>query len=178
MSDDRDGVTAPAAVNRDAITLRPVTDADYQFLESLYYSTREDELQHFPFDDEQKKQFIAQQFAAQTEHYRIHYPTARFRVIELNGERIGRIYVDEWASQIRLVDIALVPAQRGSGIGTMLLHDVLEQGVAANKPVTIHVEAYNPALRLYRRLGFTQIDTNGIYFLMEWCPPGYVKTAS
>src|SRR6266849_5511150 len=112
MSDDRDGVTAPAAVNRDAITIRPVTDADYQFLESLYHSAREDELRLFPFDDEQKKTFIAQQFAAQTEHYRIHYPTARFCVIELNGEPIGRLYVDEWASQIRLVDIALVPAPR------------------------------------------------------------------
>ena len=177
MSDEPNGAAAPA-VNGGAVTLRPVTDADYEFLESLYYSTREEELRHFPFDDEQKKQFIAQQFAAQTDHYNVHYPTAVKSVIEYGGERIGRVYVDEWEKQIRLVDIAIIPAYRGSGIGTMLLHRVFQQAMAVKKRVTIHVEAYNPALRLYERLGFTKTDTNGIYYLMEWCPPGYVKTAS
>jgi ribosomal protein S18 acetylase RimI-like enzyme len=178
MSDDRDGAAAPAAVNREAITLRPVTDADYPYLEALYRSTRDAELDQFPFSEEQKRQFIAQQFAAQTEHYTIHYPTARLSVIEINGQPIGRLYIDEWKSQIRIVDISLAANYRGTGIGTMLLREVLERGVAAEKPVTIHVEAYNPALQLYERLGFTKIDTNGVYFLMEWCPPGYVKTAS
>jgi ribosomal protein S18 acetylase RimI-like enzyme len=178
MSTDPDGVAAPEAVNREAITLRPVAGDDYQYLEDLYRSTREEELGHFPFDEEQKKQFIAQQFRAQTDHYALHYPTARFSVIEWNGKRIGRLYVDEWPSQIRIVDISLEAAHRGSGIGTTLLREVMERGAAASKPVTIHVEAYNPALRLYQRLGFEQIDTNGVYLLMEWRPPGYVKTAS
>jgi hypothetical protein len=38
--------------------------------------------------------------------------------------------------------------------------------------VRIHVERYNPALRLYERLGFRRIADGGIYFLMEWTPPG------
>ncbi len=50
-------------------------------------------------------------------------------------------------------------------------------GATAGKPVTIHVEAYNPALGLYRRLAFEHVDTNGVYFLMRWTPP-QVKTAS
>lgn len=157
-------------VDRDAITLRPATDADYAFMRLLYGSTREEEMRHFPFDDVQKAEFLDQQFAAQYEHYRIHYPTCERNIIEVAGRPAGRLWIDEWRDQIRLVDIALMPAFRGSGVGTILLHEVLARGAAAGKPVTIHVEAYNPALRLYERLGFQKIDTNGVYFLMKWTP--------
>jgi ribosomal protein S18 acetylase RimI-like enzyme len=34
--------------------------------------------------------------------------------------------------------------------------------------VTIHVEVFNPALRLYERLGFKKVAENGPYHLMEW----------
>jgi hypothetical protein len=34
---------------------------------------------------------------------------------------------------------------------------------AAGKPVTIHVEVFNPAMRLYERLGFRPIEERGSY---------------
>lgn len=155
----------------DAVTLRPSTDADYGFMRDLYASTREEEMKHFPFDDAQKQEFLSQQFSAQFEHYRIHYPTCERNIIERSGQPIGRFWVDEWPDQIRLVDIALMPQWRGSGAGTELVRGVLERGAKAGKPVTIHVEGYNPALRLYERLGFQKVDTNGVYYLMRWTPP-------
>jgi len=163
--------TPEAAPKREDITLRAATDADYDFMRLLYHSTREEEMKHFPFDDERKVTFLDQQFAAQTEHYGIHYPTARKQIIEFRGAPVGRLYVDEWPQQIRIVDIALMPEMRGAGVGSFLLRDVLDEGAAKGKRVTIHVEAFNPALRLYDRLGFRQVDTNGIYYLMEWKVP-------
>ncbi|MEK6374812.1 MAG: GNAT family N-acetyltransferase [Acidobacteriota bacterium] len=159
------------------ISLRPATEADYDFMRLLYHSTRAEEMQQFPFDDAQKKTFLDQQFAAQFEHYGIHYPTCERNIIEKDGQRVGRLWIDEWRDQIRLVDIALIPECRGGGIGSTLLHEVLARGAAAGKPVTIHVEGFNPALQLYQRLGFEKVDTNGVYFLMRWTPP-QVKTAS
>ncbi len=153
------------------VTLRPAADADYDFMRRLYASTREEEMQHFPFDEAQKKVFLDQQFAAQFEHYGIHYPTCERNIIEVDGRPAGRLWIDEWRDQIRLVDIGLMPEHRGSGVGSRLLHEVLDRGARAGKPVTIHVEAFNPALRLYKRLGFEQADTNGVYFLMRWTPP-------
>ncbi len=143
----------------------------------LYASTREEEMKHFPLDDAQKQAFLDQQFAAQFEHYGIHYPTCERNIIVRDGVPIGRLWIDEWRDQIRLVDIALMPEYRGAGIGSRLLHQVLDRGAAVRKPVTIHVEAFNPALRLYERLGFERVDTDGVYFLMRWTPP-QVKTAS
>ncbi len=136
----------------------------------LYASTREEEMTHFPFDEAQKRAFLDQQFAAQFEHYGIHYPTVERNIIEKDGVPVGRLWIDEWREQIRLVDIALMPEARGAGIGSRLLRDVLDRGQRAGKPVTIHVEAFNPALRLYQRLGFEKVDTNGVYFLMRWTP--------
>src|ERR1700675_4629276 len=106
-----------------------------------------------------------------------HYPTCERNIIERDGVPVGRLWIDEWRDQIRLVDIALVPDSRGVGIGSALLRQVMDRGAAAGKPVTIHVEAFNPALRLYQRLGFAHVDTNGVYYLMRWTPP-QVKTAS
>lgn len=160
-----------------AVTLRPAADADYDFMRRLYASTRTEEMERFPFDEAQKRAFLDQQFAAQFEHYRVHYPTVERNIIESGGEPIGRLWIDEWRDQIRLVDITLMPEWRGSGIGSRLLHEILDRGTRAGKPVTIHVESFNPALRLYKLLGFEQIDTNGVYLLMRWTPP-QVKTAS
>ena len=162
---------------RGAATLRPATDADYEFMRGLYASTRDAEMTHFPFDEAQKRAFLDQQFAAQFAHYGIHYPTCERNIVVCDGVPVGRLWIDEWRDQIRLVDIALVPECRGGGIWSRLLHEVMERGATAGKPVTIHVEAFNPALRLYRRLGFEHVDTNGVYFLMRWTPP-QVKTAS
>lgn len=159
------------------IALRLAEEADYDFMRRLYASTREEEMQHYPFDEAQKAAFLDAQFAAQFEHYTIHYPTCERNIVVEDGVPVGRLWIDEWRDQIRLVDIALVSEKRGSGIGTMLLRGVLDRGAAAGKPVTIHVEAYNPALRLYERLGFERIDTNGVYYLMRWTP-SQVNTAS
>jgi ribosomal protein S18 acetylase RimI-like enzyme len=155
----------------DAVTLRPATDADYYFMRMLYEDTRAEEMKRFPFDEFQRKEFLDQQFGAQYKHYQIHYPTCERNIVEKDGRPIGRIWIDEWRDQIRLVDIAIRSEFRGSGIGTKLLDDVMERGRDAGKPVTIHVESYNPALRLYERLGFEKVDTNGVYFLMRWTPP-------
>jgi ribosomal protein S18 acetylase RimI-like enzyme len=153
-----------------AVTLREATDADYDFMRRLYHAGREEEMKHFPYTDTEKIVFLNEQFAAQTEHYKIHYPSCERNIIELDGQPIGRLWIDEWKDQIRLVDIALMPPHRGSGIGTRLVRDVLARGAAAGKPVTIHVEGFNPALHLYERLGFEHVDTNGVYYLMKWTP--------
>jgi ribosomal protein S18 acetylase RimI-like enzyme len=153
-----------------AVTLRSATDSDYDFMRRLYHSTRAEEMQYFPFDEAQKTEFLDQQFSAQFEHYRIHYPTVERTIIEKDGQPIGRLWIDEWKDQIRLVDIALMPECRGTGIGTDLVRGVLARGESAGKPVTIHVEGFNPALRLYQRLGFQHVDTNGAYYLMKWTP--------
>ena len=57
---------------------------------------------------------------------------------------------------------------RNRGIGTRLLRELQEEARSAGKPLRIHVERFNPALRLYERLGFRQTEDKGIYLFLEW----------
>lgn len=151
-----------------AVTLRPITEADLPFLFALYASTREEELAPVPWTAEQKEAFLRQQFGAQHAWWQEHYTGARFDLVLVDGVPAGRLYVDVWEREIRIVDIALMPEHRGGGIGTMLLGRVFDEGDAAGKPVSIHVEVFNPARRLYTRLGFVEKGTHGdVYILME-----------
>lgn len=157
--------------------LRPARSTDRPFLLRVYASTRAEELALVDWSPEQKQAFVAMQFEAQDRHYRAHYPAARFDVIERNGEPIGRLYVARGEDEIRLIDISLLPEHRNGGIGGTLLRALLEEAAAAGKRVRIHVEQFNPALRLYARLGFEELEERGVYKLMEWVPP-QLKTAS
>lgn len=152
------------------VTLRPITPEDDGFLYRIYASTREDELAVVDWDDGQKKEFLEMQFTAQHAFYMEQFPQAEFRIILLDEEPIGRLYVDRREDEIRIIDIALLAEHRNKGIGSTFLNDILSEGQQEGLPVRIHVEQNNPALRLYERLGFQKIGENGIYYLMEWSP--------
>jgi ribosomal protein S18 acetylase RimI-like enzyme len=152
--------------------LRPQTDADRPFLAALYTSTRAQEMAAVPWTDEQKQDFCQWQFDSQSSHYAENYAQADFLIIEQGGTAIGRLYIDRGPMEIEIVDIALLPQYRGSGLGAGLLRDILREGEESGKPVTIYVEHFNPARHLYDRLGFQHVDTNGVYHLMKWTPAG------
>lgn len=110
------------------------------------------------------------QFAAQHDYYHEHYADAAFQLILCDGQPAGRLYVARWPAEIRIIDIALLPPFRNRGIGASLLQQLLDEAAVAGQRVSIHVERYNSALRLYQRLGFREIEDQGVYLLMEWTP--------
>lgn len=150
------------------VTTRPITDEDREVLAEIYASTRREELAPVPWSGAEKEAFLRSQFAAQHLHYQRHYAEAEFSLLLVDARPIGRLYVDRRDDEIRLVDIALLPEYRGSGIGTFLLTSLLSESKAAGLPLRIHVEHNNPAMRLYLRLGFRKLEENGVYHLMEW----------
>ena len=153
-----------------SITLRPIRPEDEDFLSRVYASTRLDELAPLGWSQDQVDAFLQMQFTAQHKYYQEHFTDANFDIILLDNQRIGRLYLDRREDEIRIIDIALLPEYRNAGIGSALLKDILAEATAASKAVRIHVEKFNPALRLYKRLGFYQINDTGVYFLLEWSP--------
>ena len=151
-----------------AIALRPLRHDDRPFLLAVYASTRAPELATVEWDAGQKAAFVQMQFDAQHAYYQEHYTGATFDVVLAGGEPAGRLYVSREADEIRIVDIALLPEFCNRGIGTALLRDLQSEAAAAGTPLRIHVERFNPALRLYQRLGFRQVDDREVYLFMEW----------
>jgi GNAT superfamily N-acetyltransferase len=151
-------------------TLRPVQTADEEFLFGLYASTRREELAPLPWTEEQKQAFLRMQFRAQSTFYAEQFSRASYLVVEHESRAVGRLIIDRRDDEIRLIDIALLPENRGAGIGTALLQQLFDEATIVAKPVRIHVERFNPALRLYERLGFRMLRDEGVYLLLEWMP--------
>jgi len=152
------------------VTFRPITPADTEFLYAVYASTRAAELAQVDWSESQKEAFLRGQFDAQHQAYQATYPGADFLVVLLRDQAVGRLYLTRRDHEIRIVDIALLPEHRNAGIGSAILADVLAEGARDDKRVSIHVEMVNPALALYRRLGFRQREVRGVYYFMEWVP--------
>ncbi len=151
--------------------LRALVAEDAAFARSVYASTREDELAQLDWSDEQKRQFVDMQFNAQSTHYARVYPDAEVSVIETpDAVAVGRLYLHRGRQDLRIVDIALLAEWRGRGIGTDVLLELFDEAVQTGRTVSIHVEIFNPALRLYERMGFQPVETVGIHQLMKWSP--------
>lgn len=162
----------PAALVSQGFALRPETDDDIAFLTVLFASTREEELALVPWTAEQKQGFLADQFRAQRHHYRTYNAGCAFDVITHQGLPIGRLYLESGHRRIHVVDIALMPDWRARGLGTAILAGLQEVGRASGRPIGIMVEKFNPAMRLYRRLGFADVADHGVYQELEWLPGG------
>jgi ribosomal protein S18 acetylase RimI-like enzyme len=151
-----------------AIHFGVASQEDDSFLCQVFASTRERLLASLPFDAAQREAFVRQQHLCQNQHYRRHYPNASFEIVCSGDQRIGRLYVNRTREEILIIDIALLPEYRGAGIGRELLEDLLAEAAGTGRQVALHVDKFNPALRLYQRLGFRIIQDAGADWAMEW----------
>lgn len=153
------------------ITLRPAALEDTPFCLRVYASTRAEEMALVNWSSEQKDSFLLMQFRAQAEHYRLHYPTAEYQIIEREGVRVGRLITERKPDQLLLMDIAILPQYRNSGIGTGLIQQLMDEAAQKGTPLVLRVEFFNPVIRLYTRLGFTRTrEVNSVYQEMVWTP--------
>lgn len=65
------------------------------------------------------------------------------------------------ANDVPILAIAVLPGYRGHGIGTALIHAIIEALAHYGcSSVSLSVQKANPALRLYQRAGFTIVQDN------------------
>lgn len=120
--------------------------------------------------NEQWEAFVRMQFQLQHVWYMQNYLHSSFNVVISTDTLAGRFYVNRMPGEIRIVDISLLPEYRGRGIGEGLMSDVLREGDERSVPVSLHVESNNPALTLYRRLGFREEHFTEVCYFMKRRP--------
>ena len=168
---DSEGAKMSPAEER-AVTLRPVTADDEEFLYEVYASSREEELAQVEWPGGMKETFLRMQLAAQRKEYEERYPDAEYAVVLVGGRPAGRIWITRPGDEIHLLDIALLPEFQNCGVGTVLLRRLMDEARGAGLPLRHYVFVLNTeALRFYERLGFEVIgESGGAYRYMEWDP--------
>jgi ribosomal protein S18 acetylase RimI-like enzyme len=162
----------PQAFSARGLFLRPAVSADAEFMREVYIAGRWAELAVTGWPEEIKRTFLRDQYRLQTLHYDQHYADAARMVVEREGEPVGKLVLGALDTEVRIIDIGLLPAWRGRGIGEMLITFVQEAAAGSgHRRVTLHVESNNPAKSLYRRLGFRLIEERGIYEFLAWDKP-------
>lgn len=140
--------------------LRPATPDDDAWQLAIYASTRADELALTGWPPAQREAFVHQQHRAQQLHYRQHFPRSACQLIVVADAVAGRLWTDPRDAGLHILDIAVLPAWRGQGLGTRCLLAL----AAGGQRLSIQVEIHNPARRLYERLGFvTAGEPQGLY---------------
>jgi GNAT superfamily N-acetyltransferase len=98
-------------------------------------------------------------------------PGSQTSVIEVDGERIGRLRIVRSAAGIDLAGIHLAPRAQRRGIGTAIIESLKTEATAAAVPLELGVESDNPdARRLYHRLGFVEIAGTEREHRLRWTP--------
>jgi ribosomal protein S18 acetylase RimI-like enzyme len=152
-------------------SLRPSQAEDVDFLLNVYAHTRTEEMELVNWTDEQKASFLKMQFDAQTSHYLAHYPFAEYYIIQWEERAIGRLILEPTSESLLIMDIALLPEFRNQGIGSTIIRDLMNKARQDNVPLVLRVEFFNPAIRLYTRLGFVKVrEVNSVYQEMAWKP--------
>ena len=126
-------------------TLRPATEADYDFLYALHCAAIREYVEPiWGWHEEWQAEYFRRKFN----------PNGR-RVIEVEGHDAGVLVIEERPDELYLALIELLPGYQGRGIGTMIVTSLLDQAQNRGMPVTLDVlETNQPARRLYERLGF------------------------
>jgi len=147
---------------------RPVCPEDETFIFHLFASKWVEHLANWDWNLEKKEKFLRLQFQAQQHSYQTQFPNREHRIVLKANKPIGSILIINNADHICLADIDLLPCHRNQGIGTLLIQNLLTEAANSRKSVYLQVEKLNPAIQLYKRLGFMETEDTGTHFVMEW----------
>jgi ribosomal protein S18 acetylase RimI-like enzyme len=98
------------------------------------------------------------------------------RVVLREGEPAGIALIARRGWTSRLAGMAIVPAQRGRGVGRFLVRELMREARARNDHAIVLevIEENRPAVRLYERCGFR---TQRRLLSFAWCEPQRDATA-
>ena len=153
----------------DRVQLRPVTPDDDELLLRIYGSTRDEQLREMGWFEEDIQLFVKMQWEAQTKHYRTNFNANEYIVV-LDDQPVGRMIVQRSDNEILLVDMAVLTEHRNKKIGSHLMNLLIEEGDANRKSIRLHVIKFSPAVRFYKRFGFTTITDDNLNLEMKRQP--------
>lgn len=103
--------------------------------------------------------------AWQKKKFQAEFDPAKGKIITIDGEDAGYLWIIEKEKETLIASIRLLPKFQGKGAGTRIIENLL---LYADKDVTLRVLRINPAQNLYKRLGFKIESASRTHYLMRF----------
>jgi ribosomal protein S18 acetylase RimI-like enzyme len=107
----------------------------------------------------------------QKDYHKKNFNPAVTQIITLNKQDVGLLIVTREKNEIRVNEIYLLPEFQKQGIGTNILKEIIREAKTSKKRIWLQVLKVNPAINLYRRLGFRVIGETDVHLQMEIAEP-------
>jgi GNAT superfamily N-acetyltransferase len=140
------------------IALRPARSDDFDFCARLYFSGMDEIIRELKLD-----------MALQTANFRERWNIEEVEIITSDKTAIGWMQSATENNACFLKQIFIDAPFQHRGIGTDIIHRLIDRASRAGQPVTLGVVKINPARHLYERLGFriTHEDDRKFYMRRE-----------
>jgi len=158
-----DGAAPDLVPDDPSLRLRSAGPSDEPFVQHLFEQVRTGQFASMGLSGPILDQVIAQQFSSQMAGYAAQFPDAISLIVTRNGTAIGRLLLHCASEYWHIVDIALLPADCGRGLGTEII-DALERSARQRGAgaLTLAVLTGNlAARRFYLRHGFIETGRAG-----------------
>jgi ribosomal protein S18 acetylase RimI-like enzyme len=140
-------------------TLRPVNESDRPWLDQLCRQVYRDLFfaTWGRWDDDRH-----------IRHFASCWERGNIQIIKVDAVSVGMIQVFDLDDQIEIAEIQIAPDFQGQGLATMMINDILINAKRKQKKVTLSSGLQNlGALRLYARLGFTEVKRTELKVYLE-----------
>jgi GNAT superfamily N-acetyltransferase len=108
----------------------------------------------------------------QRDYHAKQWKNERPSIILYGSQPIGTIYVNKNDASLKIGQFFILPEYQNQGIGSYILHGILESADHADLTAKLTYLYNNPAASLYARMGFKVIGTKEQFILTERQPTG------
>ena len=139
-------------------TLRPAHSGDRLFVQAVYFQTQRyliEALFGWRGDETEAEKFDEV------------YDAATAQIVVVDGLDSGWMSVARRSDHIELGHLYLVRRVQNRGVGTEIVRGLIEEAYEASVPLRLSTATLNPALKLYRRLGFRETGTDEFKTYLE-----------
>lgn len=145
-------------------------ESDEPFFRRLLMETLTEELAAAAWPEPMRSHLLEMQYRIRRDGIQFAYGGAEILLAKCDEEPVGWAVVQRSAENLHIVDIAVLPARRSTGIGTAILSGLLEQADRSRLPASLNVNLGNRAIRLYERLGFSRTGGSEVQHFMTRMP--------
>ncbi len=92
----------------------------------------------------------------------------KYLIIEIEKKPAGFFCSEVREDHVYLANIALLPDYQSQGIGSRIIRSLMSIARRRCLPIRLKVLKSNPAIQLYRRLGFKCYDETETHYWMQW----------